>query len=687
MASTGDASITNDPEAGTWSISAGGATLSLALDASRDFAVMRLARESGTEWLIGAGPDTTLLVNGAALVFGSRSAGFVYQSARVKTVADTLQLDAEFDLPPAGLRFTRHYRVASGSPTFETWTTYLSLRAETATVSNLNAFQFTVAPGQLRWLTGLRGDNADVVHDDAFTLQQKTLAPGDRLTLGAAGRSAEQHVPWLAIDGARDEFYTALLWSGAWTLTVDRTATGQSIWFGLGSMTTTVGAKEVDGPHAVFGVAGGRLAQASAALRSFALRAIRGGRPLKPLVTFNTWYAHGTNITADSVKREMDTAAYMGVELFVVDAGWYPGAGAEGIWDFHSGLGRWVADESRFPDGLAPLAEYAHSHGMKFGIWMEPERTNLLNVGDRGVPEPLLATNATGYGSVTTAQICLGGAAGRQWILDRIESLIETVQPDYLKWDNNFWINCDRSGHGHGRDDGNFAHVNGLYQVLSELRARHPQLLIENVAGGGNRLDLGMLRYTDVAWMDDRTTPSAHVRHIAEGLSVVFPPAYLLSFVLDDENEPIHNAPDLSLYVRSRMAGTLGLSFVAYLLSTADANAMAREIAIYASIRDRLRDAAGAPLTPQAQAGWSWDVLQATSADGSSVVLYAFQLDGAAATYMIRPTALSPTTKYEVWSVDAGILGEATGSELMATGIEVVRSPATAAHILLITAR
>src|SRR5437763_8841619 len=86
---------------------------------------------------------------------------------------------------------------------------------------------------------------------------------------------------------------------------------------------------------------------------------------------------------------------------------------------------------------------------------------------------------------------------------------------------NNMFVNCDRQGHGHGATDGNFAHVTGLYDLLTTLRQRYPDLLFENVSGGGNRLDVGMLRYTDAAWMDDRTAPSAHVRHNLEGLTAV----------------------------------------------------------------------------------------------------------------------------------------------------------------------
>src|SRR5207248_516487 len=184
------------------------------------------------------------------------------------------------------------------------------------------------------------------------------------------------------------------------------------------------------------------------------------------------------------------------------------------------------------------------------------------------------------YGSDHAALICLASGAARAWLLARVSALVDAVQPDYVKWDNNAWVNCDRAGHGHGATDGNFAQVSGLYQVLEALRAQYPDLLIENVSGGGNRLDFGMLRYTDVAWMDDRTTPSVHVRHNLEGLAAAFPPAYLLSFVTDQVGEPLHDAPDLPLYVRSRMGGALGLCFRTADLSADDGVDLGKEIEI-----------------------------------------------------------------------------------------------------------
>jgi hypothetical protein len=198
-----------------------------------------------------------------------------------------------------------------------------------------------------------------------------------------------------------------------------------------------------------------------------------------------------------------------------------------------------------------------------------------------------------------------------------------------------------------------------------------------------------MLRYTDVAWMDDRTAPSVHVRHNVQGLGEVFPPAYLLSFLVDHEGESLHDSPDLPLYVRSRTEGTLGLCFKSGDLSEGDAAALSNEIGIYKSIRGTLSVAAGALLTRQASSnnGPSWDVLQETTADKQQVILSAMQSDQGVQKFTVTPRGLDAGTTYDVTSVDNGPLGSATGADLMAHGIDVIASPSTAAHLLIVTAR
>lgn len=687
VAEAGDASITHNDAAGTWTLVAGGTSLTLLLDAGRDFAISRLTTSSGVSWASVALADSIFKVGSQTYQVGNRSAGFVLQDVTVEADGTRLRLNAIFEVASARLRVTRHYAIAAGSPTFEAWTTYESTNGS-VTLSDLNALRIVVPTGTVRSLTGLQGDAANVESDGVFTLQQRTLGNGAHLEIGAKARASETSVPWIAVDGAKDEFYAALMWSGAWSLTADRSGAAMTISAGLTPMTTTV-RNAVDGPHVLFGVVGGGLAQASAALCAYVVNGLRAGRPLQPLVTYNTWFAYGTGVDEASMLAEMDQAAALGIELFVLDAGWYPGAGAEGPFDFDSGLGLWVADPARFPNGVRPLRDHAHDLGMKFGLWVEPERVNLSLVGEYGLEESWLVKDGGDYGSDHAAQICLSQSAARRWILSWLEPLIDEVQPDYLKWDNNMWVNCDRSGHDHGASDGNFAQVNGLYDVLKTLREQYPSLLIENVSGGGNRLDLGMLRYTDAAWMDDRTAPSVHVRRNIEGLSAAFPPAYLLSFVTNHDTEPLHDAPDLPLYVRSRMSGILGLCFRSADLSEADVSMLQREIDIYKSTRDTLSVAAGSLLTRQAQPenGPPWDVLQATAAGSLQALIWAYQSDDGVERITVKPVDLDRTMTYEVVSVDSGPLGEATGMALMTDGIEIQQSPTSAAHILIVRAQ
>ncbi|PYR61436.1 MAG: hypothetical protein DMF91_09735 [Acidobacteria bacterium] len=407
----GDATVTHDSQAGTWTIGAGGAALTMTLDAARDFQITSLIGSSGRNWIVTPDAGTFVTANGAPLPFGNRAAGFEYESATTSNDGHLVRLDARFFLRSANLHVTRHVAAANGSPTFEMWTTYES--ATGVTLSNLNAFRLTVPAGDVHWLNGLQGDTADAEHDSAFTLQHQQLASGQTLTLGAQGRSSEQTVPWLAVDGDldQDQFYAALLWSGAWSLTAARAGSGLTLTLSLGQMTTTVtGAVEVQGPHAILGVSGGGASGVASALRTYIIHGIRGGREMTPLVTYNTWFAYGTEIDDVSMRAEMDRAASLGVELFVIDAGWYVGAGAAGSNDFDAGLGTWEVDPARFPDGLNALTDYAHGLGMKFGIWVEPEHVNLSTVGAPGIDERLLATHGGEYGSEHTAQICLATA-------------------------------------------------------------------------------------------------------------------------------------------------------------------------------------------------------------------------------------------------------------------------------------
>ena len=352
----GDASLAVDAATSVWVLSAGGAALTLRADASTDFAVTGLSTSSAKPWVSAPAADTVATVNGTAIEFGRIADGFVFVGVDSSMSGSTLRLDVAYDLPASSLRLTRHYAVAAGVPAFEVWTSFDPLAPRAPAIASLNALRVTVPTGTVRYVNGLQGDSADVVRDNAFSLSSRTVNNGEHVTYGATGRSSETTVPWIAVDGASDEFYCALLWSGAWSLALDRRDSALTISMGLASMVTTPGLDRIDSPHAVFGVVRGALPQATAAARTCVSQSLRGGRPLSPLVTYNTWFAYGVAVDEASMKAEIDRVAALGAELFVLDAGWYTNAGRSGTWDFTSGLGSWQVDRARFPTGLGALA-------------------------------------------------------------------------------------------------------------------------------------------------------------------------------------------------------------------------------------------------------------------------------------------------------------------------------------------
>jgi alpha-galactosidase len=359
------------------------------------------------------------------------------------------------------------------------------------------------------------------------------------------------------------------------------------------------------------------------------------------------------------------------------------------MFDFTNGLGSWTADAGRFPAGLGALVTYAHERGLKFGLWVEPERVALSTVGRPGLAEEsFLAQQDGAYqpGTVNDAardaQICLADPRAREWVYSRLTALVDEVGPDSIKWDVNRWVHCTRPGHGHPADGGNYAHTRALYEILARLRQRYPELLIENCAGGGHRLDFALARLTDSAWMDDRSSPSVHVRRNLHGLLRLFPAAYLYSFVMPHPDEPIRGADDIPLLVRSRLPGMVGLAVSLDELNERETNELHQQFALVKSLRDAQGDAVSYVLTPRSGAS-GWEVVQQLSpASGRSIIVAV--TNGARDSMVVSPRGVQDHLLYELRSADRGPIGRIRGDDLAAGGVTIVRAPESAAQVLVL---
>ena len=689
LVDNGDSYVDRASGQDVWTIGNAGIAFTLSLNRDRGLIAQQLiSPDIADNWLAGTTDATAqaeVTINGTTRALNGRN--FQYEGTDATARGSGVELLVRYRADDVHAEIVRHYACYAGAPVIETWITYTPLDGRTIEVANLSAFDLTVRLGTVRWVTGLQ---TPAENGGTFTLTTTDLDDGQSMALGSSGRATEQALPWFMIDvdTPDDALFGGILWQGAWALNLSRKGDAIRAAIGMPPFATS-SLSPIETPHAYFGVTGGSTTEASEATRAFVMASLRQGRPYAPLVTYNTWFSYGTAVDEESMKAEIESAADLGVELFVLDAGWYP-ASADPT-DYTTGIGVWEADEDRFPSGLAALSDLAHERGMRFGLWVEPERVDIATVGRAGLAkERWLATTNGRYdpsrsnAEAPAAQLCFASPEVRKWVIERLTALIDQVHPDYLKWDNNFWVNCNRSGHSHGAADGNFAHNLGLQSVLGELRARYPDLLIENCSGGGNRIEPGMLAWSDSAWMDDRSEAAPHVRHNLEGLSVVMPPPALLSFVFGGEWHGDGEASDLSLAFRSRMPGMLGATWRGSDLSEADRLGIRREVNIYKELRDTMSDASAQLLTPQVSGedAGGWDVLQETSAASAGSVLFAFENPGASPRITVRPQGLRPDVLFEIVSVDVGSLGQATGAELAQDGVEIVSSPRTHGHVL-----
>ena len=197
-----------------------------------------------------------------------------------------------------------------------------------------------------------------------------------------------------------------------------------------------------------------------------------------------------------------------------------------------------------------------------------------------------------------------------------------------------------------------------------------------------------MMAFTDTAWMDDRTSPASHVRHNIEGLTFAFPPAYLLSFLIDADGEPIAGAEDLPLLMRSRAAGILGLTYRTDLMDDGTAALIKEQIAEYKTYRDIITQSNGTLLSAQAPVDSnSWDVLQEVADDARAALIFGFKGDGQDGRLIVRPRGLLPDAVYDIRSIDVGPIGALRGDMIMQDGIELIHSGGTRAHVLILRAQ
>ncbi len=572
---------------------------------------------------------------------------------------------------------TLHYRVYPEFGIIRRSATIRNATAQPITVESAQSATWYMPPGDGYRLSYLSGRwaaetqlNREPVHEGMKVLESR---------LGHTGHNLN---PWFAIDsGDADEehgrvWFGALAWSGNWRITVEQTPYRQiRVTGGFNTFDFSYPLKpgeSLETPAFYAGFAANGFGQASRLLHDVERADIEPHRleaRVRP-VLYNSWEATEFNVDEAGQKALADRAARIGVELFVMDDGWFGKRNND-----HAGLGDWVVNRQKFPNGLNPLIEYVNHLGMDFGLWVEPEMVNPDSDLYRGHPDWVM--NFPGRPrSELRNQLVLNLAREdvKEYIFQVLDKLASDYHIRYFKWDMNRTFAEPGWPHHAAAEQRELwsKYVWNLYDIMGRLRARHPNLEIESCSGGGGRVDLGVLPYVDEFWTSDNTEAFDRLR-IQEGFSQAYAAKFMSAWVTDVPNMNGRSTP-LKYRFLVAMQGALGIGANLNKWSDDDAKLAAQMITLDKRIRNTVQFGnlyrLLSPRTNDTTAN------QYVSIDGKQAVLFAFRHSQE---YNTPPPAiyvqgLDTRAVYRLESIDGKLMdkqAELSGAYLMEHGLNL----------------
>jgi alpha-galactosidase len=559
------------------------------------------------------------------------------------------------------------------------------------------AAQWTLPPARytLSYLTGRWAGE--------WTLNQELIQGATHVLESRRGTTGHQANPWFAIsrDGGQDNtgiaggvdndigfhnneeqgevWFGALAWSGSWRFTVEKDqldsvrVTGGFNPFDFGYKLHP--GERLETPVFYGGYSHHGLGGASRLLHHFEIAHILPQAPdPKPRpVIYNSWEATEFKVDEAGQMVLAEKAASIGVDRFVMDDGWFGQRKSD-----RAGLGDWYVNPEKFPHGLKPLIDKVHALHMDFGLWVEPEMVNPDSDLYRRHPEWVL--NFSGRPrSEQRNQLVLNLARPevRDYIAGFLDKLLTENDIAFLKWDYN--RNWSEPGWDQVPVDEQrrvyVEFIRNLYSILADLRTKHPEVEIESCSGGGGRVDLGILRYTDEVWPSDNTDPFDRLS-MQDGFSYAYTPQVMMAWVTDSPHWLNTRSTSLAYRMLSSMQGSLGIGANLNHWTAEDFATAKRLISAYHSVqRTIVRGDLYRLISPRN--GSEFSVTETVSSDRNQAVVFAFthSTQQGRAFPLLQLKGLAPDAEYKLSWIEgkalSGTPASASGAWWMRHGLQL----------------
>jgi alpha-galactosidase len=526
------------------------------------------------------------------------------------------------------------------------------------------------------------------------------------------GDQPREIIPWFAVENTeepRSGWYAGIEFSGRTRLALERDSTSIHGAVGLnpdpGPFRTRLKPYETfDAPTVFVGAFSGGIDSLGNVLRPWVRQVLTNPRawqnPNYPVLVNNSW-GSGMQVDETLARRMIRDSAELGLEMFHIDAGWF------------RGVGDWYPDPKKFPHGLTAIADDAHRHGLKFGIWVDWTQAALntgpgaLNLRDPKVhdwtvsdlpadwkPEPFKGQT-----------IDIGVPAAHAYAQREVNRLVDDYHLDMLEHDGYLVAQgCVRDDHPHAPPDRahmsvvkasgsyfvdssnstdvSYHAVRAYYDIYTNLRKRHPNVLLEICNDGGRMVDFGTAAHGDYFSITDTYDPLSNRRAFYDA-SHLLPAAMLEAYV---EKWPTPRLENFRYMLRSGMMGWLTIMLDTNAWTQQQHTAAKEEIQLYKTeLRGFIRDADLYHIAPRPD-GVRWDGVEYFDPKRGKGVVYAFRgSTESEGKHTFKLQGLVPEKKYRLRFHDHSASDRAfTGRELLGSGLTVNLSVPNSSELIFI---
>jgi alpha-galactosidase len=394
-------------------------------------------------------------------------------------------------------------------------------------------------------------------------------------------------------------------------------------------------------------------------------RLVRGSfRDKERPILVNNWEATYFDFTAEKILDIAEVGRELGIELFVLDDGWFGKRN-----DDTTSLGDWFVDRLKLPEGLDNLALRVKEMGMDFGLWFEPEMISVDSDLYREHPDWCLHVPGRNR-SESRNQLILDFSREDVCyeMIKRISNILASVPVSYVKWDMNRHMTEIGSANLPPERQRETAHryMLGLYKVMESITSSFPHVLFESCSGGGGRFDPGMLYYMPQTWTSDNTDAVSRLK-IQYGTSLVYPIVTMGAHVSAVPNHQVHRSPSLEMRGDVAMSGNLGYELDLTKLTEDEKEIVKKQVSRYKEIRQLIQF--GDFYRLQSPFDGNETAWLFTTKDKTEAIVYYFRIlaEPAAPTTGLRLKGIDSTKQYQVVGTEK-VYG---GDELSYVGLSI----------------